>query len=136
MTQELQFVVHGPPVPKARARTVRAKTGKTVSYTPKKTASHESTLATYALQARCKVSRWPYADKSARFGVAIRVYKSRDQGDLDNFEKSVMDACNRVLWHDDKQVIRRGDGGMYECAKGQERTEVRVWIVEANPCQP
>lgn len=131
MTQELQFVVHGPPVPKARARTVRSK-GKAITFTPGKTADYESLMSMRALEARCKVSRWPYADKSARFGVAIKVYKSRDQGDLDNFEKSVMDACNRVLWHDDKQVIRRGEGGMYECRKGDERISVRVWIVEEN----
>lgn len=133
MMQQIAFVVKGPPVPKARARVVTRDDGKKTSFTPGKTAAYESLVGTHALCARMRSSsKWPWNDPKARFGIAISIFKSRDQGDLDNFEKSIWDACNKVVWLDDRQVIRRGDGGMYACAKGQERAEVRIWIVEAN----
>ena len=130
--QQIAFVVKGPPVPKARARVVTRDDGKKTSFTPGKTAAYEAIVGMRALEARCKSKSWPWQDPKARFGVAISIFKSRDQGDLDNFEKSILDACNKFVWLDDRQVIRRGEGGMYACAKGQERAEVRIWIVEAN----
>ena len=135
MNRQIMFTVHGPPVPKARARVVSKddETGrKTRSFTPEKTKAYESLVSMKALEARSKMRQWPWQDPGARFGIAINVFRSSERGDLDNFEKSIWDACNEVIWPDDRQVIRRGDGGIFRCQKGRECVDVRIWIVEEN----
>jgi Holliday junction resolvase RusA-like endonuclease len=140
----LTFVVHGPPVPKARARVTgiaahlyamlcgRCKgiAGKAHATTPDKTKAYEKHVAVVAFAARTHSPRWPWQDKDARYGISVRVFRSRDQGDLDNYEKGVQDACNNVLWHDDSQIRRRGEGGIWACEKGKERIEVDVWTLD------
>ena len=131
--QRLSFVVHGPPVPKARARVVKNKSAigpKTRSYTPGKSAAYESHIGMLALAARTKARQWSALDRSVRIGLSVRVYRSREQGDLDNFIKSVKDACNGVLWADDWQVRRFGECSIDECEKGKERIEVDVWTLD------
>lgn len=131
--QKLSFVVHGPPVPKARARVVRnnGPTGqRTRSFTPTKSADYEAHVGMLALAARTKVSKWPGLDRGVRLGLSVRVFRSREQGDLDNFVKSAKDACNKVLWADDWQVRRYGEMFVEEVTKGQERLEVDVWTID------
>ena len=132
---KLSFVVHGPPVPKARARVVRSEdallgTTKTHSYTPTKSADYEKHVGMVALAERMKVRKWPALDRNVRIGLSVRVYRSREQGDLDNFIKSAKDALNKVLWSDDWQVRKFGECSIDECAKGQERLEVDVWTLD------
>jgi Holliday junction resolvase RusA-like endonuclease len=131
--QKISFVVHGPPVPKARARVVRNNdpTGpKTRSFTPAKSADYEAHVGMLALAARTKASKWPGLDRGVRLGLSVRVYRSREQGDLDNFVKSALDACNGILWADDWQVRRFGECFVEECDKGRERLEVDVWTLD------
>ena len=124
----LRFVVPGPPVPKARARVVRDKeTGKSHSFTPKATASYENAVKMCALSAWTRI-RWDRESKAARYGLAVEVYRSEARGDFDNYMKSIADACNGVLWPDDRQ-IREAAVKIHECAKGQERAEVEVWVL-------
>jgi Holliday junction resolvase RusA-like endonuclease len=131
--QKIAFAVHGPPIPKARARVVRNKdasdVAKTRSYTPAKSAAYEAHVGMMALAARTKVPKWPGLDRGVRLGLSVRVYRGRKQGDLDNFLKSALDACNGVLWADDWQVRRFGECFVEECEKGQERLEVDVWTL-------
>ena len=129
----LSFVVYGPPVPKARARTVRSN-GKVRSFTPGKTADYESLVSMRALEARCKTKQWPHLNKAMRFGLSVRVHRSIERGDLDNFIKAVLDACNGVLWVDDSQVRQFSECSVDECGKGKERIEVDVWVID--PAQP
>jgi len=131
----LSFVVHGPPVPKARARVVQnvdplLGTTKAHGYTPTKSADYEKHVGMIALAERMKARKWPALDRSVRIGLSVRVYRSREQGDLDNFIKSVKDACNGVLWADDWQVRRFGECSVDECEKGKERIEVDVWTLD------
>lgn len=133
--QKLSFVVPGPPVPKARARVVRNKdrvTGatKTRSFTPDKSASYEQHVGILALAARTKAKQWLGLDRCVRIGLSVRVYRSREQGDLDNFIKSAKDALNGVLWADDWQVRRFGECFVEEVEKGRERLEVDVWTLD------
>jgi crossover junction endodeoxyribonuclease RusA len=37
--------------------------------------------------------------------VSVRIYRPRRSGDLDGYLKCLLDACNRVVWEDDKQVV-------------------------------
>lgn len=132
---KLSFAVHGPPVPKARARVVREVdpllgTTKTHGYAPTKSADYEQHVGMIALAERTKVRGWPGLDRSVRIGLSVRVYRSREQGDLDNFIKSAKDALNKVLWSDDWQVRKFGECLVEECAKGQERLEVDVWTLD------
>ena len=83
-----------------------------------------------ALAARTRAAKWPGLDRKTRIGLTVRVYRSREQGDLDNFIKSAKDALNAVLWADDWQV-RRLDGCLVEeCEKGRERLEIDVWTLD------
>lgn len=37
--------------------------------------------------------------------VFMAVYRPRRSGDLDNRQKVTLDACNKLLWNDDNQVV-------------------------------
>ena len=133
--QRLTFTVPGPPVPKARARVVHNPgaapgTRKTRSYTPTKSADYEKHVGMLALAARTRVAKWPGLDRKTRIGLTVRVYRSREQGDLDNFIKSAKDALNGVLWADDWQVRRLDSCLVEECEKGRERLEIDVWTLD------
>lgn len=150
----LSFTVHGPPVPKARARIVsRVECGKTRTrgVTPQKTRDYEKMVSLVALAKRQNFDasmhaagirdgvpsslvsqmqkRWPCQDKAKRYGIKLHVYRSRDAGDLDNYVKAISDACNGVLWLDDSQ-IRMIDAMVDGCEKGRERVEVEVWTLD------
>ena len=49
---KIEFTVYGNPVPKARARTVRLKTGITTTYTPEKTETWEDMIRLQILKHR------------------------------------------------------------------------------------
>lgn len=131
---QLQFTIPGPPVPKARARVVShvdtSGKRKTRGITPKRTEAYEehvATLARYALAGYR--DKWPASDKAARFGLVVRVYFFEHEGDWDNYGKIVADACQNVLWANDRQLV---DGRCVKakCQRGQERVEVEAWIIQ------
>lgn len=116
---EIRFTVPGPPVPKARARVVDGH-----AFTPRRTAAYErlvAIIASAALGAR------PWLP-DALYGVEVVVSRSASRGDWDNYAKSVCDACNGILWVDDRQ-IRDGRVLLRRVAKGHERVDVRVWTM-------
>jgi len=129
----IKFTVYGEPVPKARARVFFNKhVGRVMAYTPKKTMSWENLVASTASQ---------YCPKSGVITgpvkVTLRIYRNipksfsktktemADSGellpitkpDIDNILKSVCDALNGVIWHDDSQVVELGD-----CIKRYSKT--------------
>jgi Holliday junction resolvase RusA-like endonuclease len=140
----LRLTIPGPPVPKARARVVgvaaqifamlcgrcKGLVGKAHGVTPTKTRDYEKHVAMIATAARSHCRDWPADDKAARFGIAIKVYRSRDAGDLGNYEKTIEDALNGVIWPDDRKLHARGEGGVFACEKGRERVEVEVWTLD------
>ena len=114
----LSFVVPGPPVPKGRPRF-----GNGVVRTPAKTKAYEKTVATYALQARCRVAGWPL-DK--RYSVNVVFVRIDGRADVDNVVKASIDACNHVLWVDDRQVWRLSAERRED---GPDRLEVTVEVI-------
>ena len=127
----LTFTIPGPPVPKARARVVTDKQGKTRGVTPKRTGDYERLVSLLALSARNQNYLWPEKDKSKRFGLLVKVHYSGNEGDGDNYVKSIADACNGVLWVDDRQI----DDGRWIKAKverGKDRVEVEAWVIEVD----
>lgn len=107
----VSIVVRGHPVPKARARTVRTKTGQTVSYTPKKTAKWEDSIREQAL-ACCpdKLMDGPLVLEATFYLLRPKSRPKRERWpdrrpDLDNLVKSVKDALNGIVWTDDARIV-------------------------------
>lgn len=91
--------LEGEPWPKERPRFTR-KTGKV--YTPATTTNEESAL-------KHELKRWlDYLepDKTSVFLVEAQFHCESDKTDLDNLIKLVLDACNKLVWLDDRQVGR------------------------------
>lgn len=61
----------------------------------------------------------------ARLAIGLKFFGARQNADLDNLYKLVLDACQGVLFKNDSQVdmaqITR-----HVCKKGEERTEVSI----------
>lgn len=102
---KVSFFVRGVPVPKARPRVTRS--GHT--YTPARTAAWEEQIAwaaTAAMKGRAPIDGPVFAEFS--FAGA------RSNADLSNLQKAVEDACNGILYFDDKQIedihVRRING--------------------------
>lgn len=109
---EVTFVVYGEPQGKARARTVRnAQTGRTMTYTPDKTALYEN-LIRMEYQAQCRGHFFPRGTAVAvRIDCYMKPPKGKHPGrplkkpDWDNIGKIICDALNKVAWYDDAQVV-------------------------------
>jgi Holliday junction resolvase RusA-like endonuclease len=99
----IKFEIPIPPVPKARARITRFG-----AYTPGQTKAFENQVALHVkklhsgppfntpmrVYIECHVKRPLKPQKHCRTYPAMRP-------DVDNFQKSIMDALNDVLWKDD-----------------------------------
>lgn len=110
------FSVLGPPQPKQRAR--RCPNGKHV--TPQRTRDYERLVGSVALMLRPR--GWKL---DGEYHVEVRAYFPDARGrDVDNVAKSVLDGLNRVLWHDDRQVIRCSS----EKHIDRERPRIDVWV--------
>ncbi len=117
----ISFTVPGRPQGKGRPRfTTRG--GHARTYTPSVTASYENLVKITAMQALAELPEW---SKDGQFALKIEasftVPKSKPKTyrnmalngiiqpttkpDMDNIIKSICDALNGVLWHDDKQVV-------------------------------
>ena len=133
---EVRFTVYGEPQGKARARTVRNQyTGKTMSYTPDKTALYEN-LIRMEYQAQCRGHFFPRGTAVAvRIDCYMKPPKGKHSGrplkksDWDNIGKVVCDSLNGVAWYDDTQIA---DGEVHKYwAAEQPRIEVKIWEAEA-----
>lgn len=114
----LAFSLPGAPKGKGRPRFVRA-TGRT--YSPADTVSYENAIKFAAHQA---MGARPLIDKAVELRVTAvfpipaswpkrkwadavaGVISPTVKPDCDNVIKSVADALNGVVWHDDKQIVR------------------------------
>ena len=107
----IEFTVPGEPVAKGRPR-FNTKSG--AAYTPKQTASFENRVALFARAAGVRVLDGP-VQVTIEFWFAWPKSKWRkrnwrgvewmDTGkDLDNLAKAILDACNGICYHDDRQV--------------------------------
>lgn len=137
----VEFFVPGEPRGKGRPRAARR--GKHITlYTDSKTAAYENLVAVFASQA---MKGMPPMREAVRLTVDVRLpirqsWSKRKQADalngnlqaitkpdLDNVIKAVKDGCNGVVWHDDSQVVRYGDG---TCKRYADKPGVFV-VVEA-----
>ena len=132
----LTFVVPGIPVAKGRARTAKGH-----HFTPRKTVVAESTVAIFAAEAMAGQPLmtgplrltiffefpWP---KSATKKRRLNPWKDT-RPDLDNLAKTICDACNGVVWHDDGQVSQECSSKIYtDRPQTWIRVERVVWYPE------
>jgi Holliday junction resolvase RusA-like endonuclease len=116
---EIRFIIPGTPVGKGRPRFARR--GNFVStYTPAATASYENLVKIYAaeaMQGRAvidgAVSVWiglyvtppsSWSQKKQRSALDGVIFPT-SKPDLDNCVKGIFDACNEIVWKDDKQAV-------------------------------
>ena len=116
---EIQFVVEGTPIAKARAR-VAVRSGRVFAYTPARTANFETLVrlrAKEALKGRkpldCPVIAGieiflprpkSHYGKGGKLKDSAPLYPI-GRPDLDNFVKAVCDAMNGVCYKDDSQIV-------------------------------
>ena len=119
MSLAVYFVIDGPAVGKGRPR-VSTIAGRPRMYTPAKTVAWEKLVAEAAHNAMGNVlpSPHPWSVRIVIFApipaswsrkrkeAAARGDEVPGKPDLDNVAKAVLDACNGVLYDDDKQVCR------------------------------
>lgn len=117
--EKVAFFVPGPPVGKGRPRAFRMGKGVRM-FTPEKTASYESLVATSghaAMNGRapfcgaCEVVmdiRLPvpasWSKKKQAQALDGQIYPTK-KPDVDNVVKAVFDALNGIVWQDDVQVV-------------------------------
>jgi Holliday junction resolvase RusA-like endonuclease len=118
----LEFTIFGVPVPKARARVVKGR-----AFTPQRTRDYETSVRTAALAAVVRDGGWPRFSPDARFKVEADIYRVANRGDLTNYEKSIEDGCNTIIWKDDRQIVEKHTRMFVD--KKNPRVEVRVEVL-------
>jgi Holliday junction resolvase RusA-like endonuclease len=126
------FEVEGRPVPKARARVVtRGK--RRFAFTPKKVKEWETVVKEEAEKHFERPFAWPVV-------VSLIFYMPRPKSrrldfwvtttpDLDNLEKSVLDALNEVAYDDDKLVVAKSSSKRY-VTDGVPRVHITVASIQ------
>lgn len=115
----ISFVIPGAPVGKGRPKFARRGNFVT-AYTPEKTASYENLVkvkAEEAMQGRAlfegavsvEIALFvtppaSWSQKKQREALAGSVFPT-SKPDADNVLKGIMDACNEIVFKDDKQVV-------------------------------
>jgi Holliday junction resolvase RusA-like endonuclease len=115
----ISFTIPGAPVGKGRPKFARRGNFVT-AYTPEKTASYENLVklaAAEAMQGRAvidgAVSVWiglyvtppaSWSQKKRRSALEGVIFPT-SKPDLDNCIKGIFDACNEIVWKDDKQAV-------------------------------
>lgn len=135
----IKFTVYGDAVPKARARTVRTKSGIPVSYTPKKTESWEKKIYLAALEHRPEqLLDGPLALEATFYRVKPKSKGKKElypdtKPDLDNLAKSVTDALEGLLYTNDSRFV---DKILKKRYGDPPRVEIRIWPMEGMYIQP
>lgn len=135
----ISFVVPGTPVGKGRPKFAR-RGAFTVAYTPEKTATYENLVKVKAEEAMIghalidgavavsiqmlitPPASW--SQKKQRAALAGEVFPT-SKPDCDNVLKGLMDACNEIVWKDDKQVVDVAVSKRYAL-----KAEARMQVVE------
>ena len=117
----ISFVVRGNPIPKQSFR-VGNKNGKVSGYTDPKGKAWQDAISWKAKEAMAG-----NAPLEGRVQVYIQFWRdSRRKVDLDNLSKAVLDACNKIVWRDDKQIWK------LELEKGYDKEKPGIWISVEN----
>jgi|SRR5699024_2562953 len=67
-------------------------------------------------------------DKPVKLSIAIYL-SGGNQGDIDNYYKTIADSLNEIIYEDDRQ-IKVMEAKKIECGKDEERVEIRVYEID------
>lgn len=76
-------------------------------------------------------ARQSYKGKPVTIDVSVEVdiyLRGGNQGDIDNYFKSITDSLNKIIYKDDKQV-KKMKARKIECDKNSERVEVSIYEI-------
>ncbi len=119
MPRSITLTFTGEPIPAARPRF-----GQGGTYMPKSYTAYKEALA-WLFKAKMK-TRKPM--RGAIIIVLDFYRKNHRRVDLDNLEKTVLDAGNGVVWEDDAQIIDMHSRKFLGC--DEPRVEVRLEEIE------
>lgn len=111
-----------PGEPRTKLRVARRADGR--AYSPKPTTEKEAEIG-WTIKAAC-----PGIEPNATHDLGVRLRfatTTRQRRDLDNLVKLVLDACNRIVWADDLQIVELGAGVLR--GDPEPRTELTVYTV-------
>lgn len=125
------FSVPGQPVGKARARVIR-----NGAYTPQKTKDYQQSVREYANIVKndveydqpIKIKLTMYykipksTSKKKRAMMMNHEIRPMVKPDMDNVEKAILDALNKVIYNDDSQVV--------ECVKSKWYSDTPCVLIE------
>ena len=129
----MQITIPGEPQGKARARTVKTKKSKTISYTPDNTVNYEALIKQiymYEIKPKALITKPVTMLIKAYFSIPKSTTKSKridmlynnirptKKPDADNIAKIICDALNGIAYKDDTQVVS---------------LTVEKWYTEENP---
>ena len=115
----MKYEIEMDAIPQGRARywkgrvvdTVKSRKYKTELRAQLSLKKGEGEVKTGAVQVKIKVYRKFKTSTNARYG------------DIDNIAKSILDACNGILWVDDRQVVSLE---IEKCISEKARMEIEV----------
>lgn len=122
----IEFVIPGKPVAQARPRATR-RGNRIMMYDPKESKEYKEYVALIAKQ------HAPKNPIESALGIHMKIYreipksttkKKRElynagierpvvKSDIDNYTKSILDACNGIIYKDDSQVVDLQAGKYY-----------------------
>lgn len=133
----IEFFIPGKPVPKARARVVRRRDGKVMSFTPEATANfelHVKFIAAGAMQGKAPLSAplcmdmviclsppQSWSRKKIDAAIEGRVLPTV-KPDVSNVQKAVEDAMNGIVYIDDSQLCQINTRKCYSAHPGVKVT--------------
>lgn len=136
---EISFTVPGTPVGKGRPKFARRGNFVT-AYTPEKTASYENLVKIYAAEAMqgrelltgpVEVRMFLFVTPPASWSGKKRINALNggifptSKPDIDNTVKGLADACNEIVWKDDKQIV-----DLTVCKRYAETARAMVQVTE------
>lgn len=117
--KRVMFEVPGVPVGKGRPKFAR-RGNLVTAYTPEKTESYENLVKLFASEAmkgseifdgpvQVTVALWiaipaSWSGKKKALASNNQIYPT-SKPDIDNVIKLIFDACNEIVWKDDKQIV-------------------------------
>lgn len=114
-----EFTVHGRAIPAVRMTQRSKYTRQAKRYLHYKSQVGWVAKSTY--------NRKPVKDDVA---VDVDIYLAGgNQGDIDNYFKSITDSLNKIIYDDDRQV-KKMIARKIDCEKDEERVEVAVYMIK------
>jgi Holliday junction resolvase RusA-like endonuclease len=129
----LRLTLYGDPVGKARPRVTRTKSGKSLTYTPSRTAQAQEQWKALFLESR----QQPFSEGTP-LCLLLRAFLSRPQylrkrarlpitkPDLDNMAKLVTDALEGLAYHRDSNFIAMNLSKHYATYPDPPRVEIEI----------